>query len=66
MVYRELEHMVTSASPQEDLKWFFNTHGPGMNMNWPHFEVDKYQTKRFSEAPYCPVKLVLYEELLKP
>lgn len=41
MVYRELEHMVTSASPQEDLKWFFNIHGPGMYMNWPRFEVEK-------------------------
>ncbi|XP_011615525.1 protein kinase C and casein kinase substrate in neurons protein 1 isoform X1 [Takifugu rubripes] len=37
-VYRELESTVTSASPQEDLKWFFNIHGPGMHMNWPHFE----------------------------
>ncbi|XP_023127901.1 protein kinase C and casein kinase substrate in neurons protein 1 [Amphiprion ocellaris] len=37
-VYRELEHTIASASPQEDLKWFSNTHGPGMHMNWPQFE----------------------------
>lgn len=37
-VYRELEHTITSASPQEDLKLFRNIHGPGMHMNWPQFE----------------------------
>lgn len=37
-VYRELEHTITSASAQEDLKWFSNNHGPGMHMNWPQFE----------------------------
>ncbi|XP_044027555.1 protein kinase C and casein kinase substrate in neurons protein 1 [Siniperca chuatsi] len=38
IVYGELEHTITSASAQEDLKWFSNTHGPGMHMNWPQFE----------------------------
>ncbi|XP_045884433.1 protein kinase C and casein kinase substrate in neurons protein 1 [Micropterus dolomieu] len=37
-VYAELERTITSASAQEDLKWFSNTHGPGMHMNWPQFE----------------------------
>ncbi|KAJ1139103.1 hypothetical protein NDU88_005480 [Pleurodeles waltl] len=37
-VYRELEHTIRSADVQEDLKWFRNTHGPGMHMNWPQFE----------------------------
>lgn len=41
-VYRELERTITSASPQEDLKWFSNAHGPGMHMNWPQFEVIKH------------------------
>ncbi|XP_068598529.1 protein kinase C and casein kinase substrate in neurons protein 1 [Brachionichthys hirsutus] len=38
MVYSELEHIITSASTQEDLKWFSSTHGPRMYMNWPKFE----------------------------
>ncbi|KAM9408098.1 protein kinase C and casein kinase substrate in neurons protein 1 [Pholidichthys leucotaenia] len=37
-VYQDLEHTITSASPQEDLKWFSNTFGPGMHMHWPQFE----------------------------
>nr|XP_020463750.1 protein kinase C and casein kinase substrate in neurons protein 1-like isoform X2 [Monopterus albus] len=37
-VYRELEHTIMSASPREDLKWFSNTNGPSMHMNWPQFE----------------------------
>lgn len=37
-VYRELERTITSASPQEDLRWFSNNHGPGMHTNWPQFE----------------------------
>ncbi|KAM8867034.1 protein kinase C and casein kinase substrate in neurons protein 1-like isoform 1-T2 [Synchiropus picturatus] len=37
-VYRELEHTIMSASAHEDLKWFSNTYGPGMHMNWPQFE----------------------------
>lgn len=38
-VYRDLEHTITTASPDEDLKLFSNIHGPGMHMNWPQFEV---------------------------
>ncbi|KAM7423070.1 hypothetical protein PAMA_010886 [Pampus argenteus] len=41
-VYRELEHTIMTASPQEDLKWFSSIHGPGMHMNWPQFEVQIY------------------------
>ncbi|XP_033821817.1 protein kinase C and casein kinase substrate in neurons protein 1 [Periophthalmus magnuspinnatus] len=37
-VYRDLERTITSASPQEDLKWFSSNHGPDMHMNWPQFE----------------------------
>ncbi|XP_013989255.1 protein kinase C and casein kinase substrate in neurons protein 1 isoform X1 [Salmo salar] len=37
-VYRDLERTITSASAQDDLKWFSNNHGPGMHMNWPQFE----------------------------
>ncbi|XP_034021524.1 protein kinase C and casein kinase substrate in neurons protein 1 isoform X2 [Thalassophryne amazonica] len=37
-IYRDLECLITSASPQEDLKWFSDNHGPGMHMNWPQVE----------------------------
>ncbi|XP_072308255.1 protein kinase C and casein kinase substrate in neurons protein 1 [Eucyclogobius newberryi] len=37
-IYPDLERTITSASPQEDLKWFSSYHGPAMHMNWPHFE----------------------------
>lgn len=38
-VYRELEHAIVSSSALEDLSWFSSSHGPGMHMNWPQFEV---------------------------
>ncbi|XP_051886257.1 protein kinase C and casein kinase substrate in neurons protein 2-like isoform X2 [Pristis pectinata] len=37
-IYQELERAIKSADPEEDLKWFRCTHGPGMPMNWPQFE----------------------------
>ncbi|XP_060925144.1 protein kinase C and casein kinase substrate in neurons protein 1 [Limanda limanda] len=37
-VYRDLEHTITSASAEDDLKLFSNIHGPEMHMNWPQFE----------------------------
>lgn len=38
-VYNELHGAVTSIDEQDDLRWWKNTHGPGMPTDWPHFQV---------------------------
>ncbi|XP_032893384.1 protein kinase C and casein kinase substrate in neurons protein 2 isoform X2 [Amblyraja radiata] len=53
-IYQELEHVIKTADPQEDLKWFRCTYGPGMPMNWPQFEewsVDLNRTLSRREKP---------------
>ncbi|XP_069048010.1 protein kinase C and casein kinase substrate in neurons protein 3 [Lepisosteus oculatus] len=37
-VYSELHHTLMSISEQDDLRWWKNTHGPGMPTDWPHFQ----------------------------
>ncbi|KAL4658411.1 protein kinase C and casein kinase substrate in neurons protein 2 isoform X1 [Arapaima gigas] len=37
-IYHTLEDTIKAADAQEDLKWFWSNHGPGMPMNWPQFE----------------------------
>ncbi|XP_013907233.1 PREDICTED: protein kinase C and casein kinase substrate in neurons protein 1 [Thamnophis sirtalis] len=53
-VYRELEQTIRMADAQEDLRWFRNTSGPGMPMNWPQLEEwnpDASQTINRREKP---------------
>ncbi|TSO57269.1 SH3 and multiple ankyrin repeat domains protein 1 [Bagarius yarrelli] len=37
-VYSDLLHTIMSINEQEDLQWWRNNHGPGMNTNWPTLE----------------------------
>ncbi|KAK1801959.1 hypothetical protein P4O66_022586, partial [Electrophorus voltai] len=62
-VYRELERTVLAVNTQDDLKWFSNSHGPGMHMNWPQFEeynpdatnaVAKREKRKTEGAPATP------------
>lgn len=37
-VYKDLHSTLMSIDEQEDLRWWRNTHGPGMPTDWPHFQ----------------------------
>lgn len=40
-IYEEFRHTIQNADASKDLKYWSNTYGVGMAMNWPQFEVSK-------------------------
>ena len=38
-IYEEYRHTIQTADASKDLKYWSNTFGVGMPMNWPQFEV---------------------------
>ena len=38
-IYAEFHHTIENADHEKDLRWWSNTHGVHMPMNWPQFEV---------------------------
>lgn len=55
-VYNELHNTLMAIDEHEDLRWWKNTHGPGMPTDWPHFQVGH---EYLSLQPFLLLKLML-------
>lgn len=62
-IYEEYRHTIQSADASKDLKYWSNTHGVGMAMNWPIFEVRIQSTfcrcYDFTSGRFLLIRLVL-------
>ena len=51
-IYEEFFHTVSNADHEKDLRWWSNTHGVNMPMNWPQFEEYSSLVKSNGEAKH--------------
>lgn len=55
-VYDELHNTLMGIDEHDDLRWWKNTHGPGMPTDWPHFQVFSSISNHFYHSNQCKVK----------
>ncbi|XP_027009970.2 protein kinase C and casein kinase substrate in neurons protein 2 [Tachysurus fulvidraco] len=57
-VYSELLHTIMSINEQEDLQWWRNNHGPGMNTHWPTLQewVPPCKKQKHIKKPYPQIE----------
>ncbi|XP_072299901.1 protein kinase C and casein kinase substrate in neurons protein 3 [Eucyclogobius newberryi] len=62
-VYSELHNTLMSIEEQEDLRWWKNTHGPGMPTDWPQFQEYNPEKKSKPKKVKKDVKDVKVKQL---
>ncbi|KAG7336473.1 hypothetical protein KOW79_001166 [Hemibagrus wyckioides] len=57
-VYSDLLHTLMSINEQEDLQWWRNNHGPGMNTRWPTLQewVPPSKKQKHIKKPYPQIE----------
>lgn len=51
VIYEEFRHTLQNADAIKDLKWWSNTYGIGMSMNWPSFEAWSEEFREIIKDP---------------